>query len=58
MSNKFKNLDIQNRTYYFFNDFINIENFDLNNFQRTEQYTKKILIYYDGYITIKDFKYV
>ena len=58
MSNKFKNLDIQNRTYYFFNDFINIENFDLNNFERTEQYTKKILIYYDGYITIKDFKYV
>ena len=31
MSNKVKDIDIKNCTYYFFNDIINIENFDLNN---------------------------
>ena len=25
-----KNIDIKNRTYYFFNDMINLKNFDLN----------------------------
>ena len=31
MSNKIKDIDINNRTYYFFDDIINIENFDSNN---------------------------
>ena len=31
MSNKVKDIDIKNRTCYFFNDIINIENFDPNN---------------------------
>ena len=31
MSNKFKDIDIKNRTYYFFDDTINIKHFDLNN---------------------------
>ena len=31
MSNEVKDINIKNRTYYFFNDIINIENFDLNN---------------------------
>ena len=31
MSNKVKDINIKNRTYYFFNNIINIENFDLNN---------------------------
>ena len=30
MSNKVKDTDIKNRTYYFFNDIINIKNFDSN----------------------------
>ena len=30
MSNKVKDIDIKNRTCYFFNDIINIENFDPN----------------------------
>ena len=30
MSNKLKDIDIKIRTYYFFNDIINIKNFDLN----------------------------
>ena len=28
MSNKVKDIDIKNGTYYFFNDIINIKNFD------------------------------
>ena len=31
MSNKFKDMSIKNTTYYFFNDIINIDNFDSNN---------------------------
>ena len=31
MSNKIENIDIKNRTYYFFNEIINIKNFDSNN---------------------------
>ena len=31
MSKKVKDIDIKNRTYYFFNDIINIENFNPNN---------------------------
>ena len=31
MSNKIKYIDIKNYTYYFFDDIINIKNFDLNN---------------------------
>ena len=34
MSNKVKDTNIKNRTYYFFNNIINIENFDLNNIFR------------------------
>ena len=31
MNNKVKDVNIKNRTYYFFNDMINIKNFDPNN---------------------------
>ena len=31
MSNKVKDINIINRTYYFFNDTVNIENFESNN---------------------------
>ena len=31
MSNKVKDIDKRNRTYYFFNDIMNIKNFDPNN---------------------------
>ena len=31
MSNNVKNINMKNRTYYFFNDIINTENFDPNN---------------------------
>ena len=58
MSNKDKDVDIKNRTYYFFNDFINIKNFDRNNITVDETSYKNILIYYIGYVMINDSKKV
>ena len=43
MSNKFK--DIKNRAYHFFNDVINIENFDPNNIKIDERSYKDILTF-------------
>ena len=37
MSSKVKDIDIKNRTYYFFDDIINIKNFDLNNIEIDEK---------------------
>ena len=61
MSNKVKEeIDIKNRTYYFFNDITNIKNFYSNNVKIDEKSYKNILIYYTGiyicyiYIKIKD----
>ena len=56
MSNKVKDINIKNQTHYFFNDVIDIENFDLNNIKIDETSYKNILIYYIGYVVIK--KYV
>ena len=36
MSNKVKDIDIKNNTYYFFNGIININNFDPNNMKTDE----------------------
>ena len=59
MSNKVKDIYIKKQTYYFFFDYIiNIKNFDLNNFKINEKLYKNILIYYIGYVTIKDSKYI
>ena len=58
MSNNVKDIDIKNHKYYFFNYIINIENFNPNNFKIDEKSYKNILIYYIGYVTIKDSKYV
>ena len=48
-----KQVNIKNRTYYFFNDMINIENFDSNLLKIEKKSYKNIDIYYIGYITIK-----
>ena len=37
---------------------INIKNFDPQNIKIDEKSHKNILIYYSGYVTIKDLKYV
>ena len=58
MSNKVKDIDIKIRTYYFFNDTINIKSFDPNNIKIDEKSYKNILIYYFRYVTTKDSKYV
>ena len=57
MSNKVKDMDIKKCAYYFFDD-INAKNFDPNNIKIHEKSYKNILIYYIGYVTIKDLKYI
>ena len=44
MSNKVKDLDIKNRTYYFFNDNIKIKVFDPNAFKIDKNSYKNIRI--------------
>ena len=58
MSNEVKDIDIKFRTYSFFHDVINIKSFDQNNIKIGEKSYKDILIYYFGYLTTKDSKYV
>ena len=53
MSNKVTDINIKSLTYYFFNDIISIENFDVNNIKIDEKSYKNILTYYIGYVTIK-----
>ena len=52
MAGDVKSIDIKNRTYYFFNDMINIKNFDSNLLKIDQKSYKYIYIYYIGYITI------
>ena len=55
MSNKVKDINIRNQTYYFFNDIIYIENFDVNNIKTDKNSYKNNIIYYAGYVTIKKY---
>ena len=48
-----KHTEIKNRTYYFYNDMINLENFESNLLKIDKKHYKNIYIYYVGYITIK-----
>ena len=48
-----KQLHIKNRTYYFYNDVINIKNFDASLLKVDKKSFKDIGIYNIGYITIK-----
>ena len=48
-----KQISIKNRTYYFFNDMINIKDFDSNLLKIDKKLYKNIGIYNSGYITIK-----
>ena len=58
MSNKFKNIDIKNHLYYFFNDIINLNFFYPNKIKINEKPYKNIHIHYVGYMTIKDLQYL
>ena len=53
-----KEINIKNRTYYFFDDTINIENFKPDLLKIDKKLYKNIGIYYIGCITMKDFKHV
>ena len=48
-----KQINIKNRTYYFYNDIINLENFDSSLLKLDKKSYKDIGIYNIGYITIK-----
>ena len=53
-----KEIIIKNWTYYFFDDLINITNFDPKLLKIDKKLYKNIEIYYIGYITMKDSDYV
>ena len=48
-----KQINIKNWTYYFYNDMINLKNFEVNSLRIDKKHYKGIDIYYIGYITIK-----
>ena len=50
-----KEINIKNWTYYFFDDMINITNFDPKLLKIDKKSYKNIGIYYIGYITVKDY---
>ena len=58
MSNKTKYINIKNSIYFFFDDIISIKTFDPIKIKIDEKSYKNILIYFIGYVTIKDSKYV
>ena len=49
-----KEINIKNRTYYFFDEMINIKNVDSSLLKIDKKSYKNIDIYYTGYITIKN----
>ena len=58
ISNKVKDIDIKSRTYYLFDGISNMKSFGPNNNKIHEKLYKDILIYYIGYVKIKNLKYV
>ena len=50
-------INIKNRTYYFYNDIINIETFDSNMLKLDKKTYKNLDIYNIGYVTIKKIGY-
>ena len=56
MGNKFEERNIENHTYYFFDDMINIKNLHLNKIKIYENSYINIVIYYIEYVTFNDLK--
>ena len=50
-------INIKNRTYYFFDDMVNIKDFDPNLLKKDKKSYKNINIYYIEYITMEDSDY-
>ena len=53
-----KEINIKNRTYYFFDEMINTKNFDSNLLKIGKKSYENIDTYYITYIKMKDFHYV
>ena len=53
-----KQIKIKNRTYYFFDDIINVKDFHSNLLKIEKNSYKNIDTYYIRYITMKDSDYV
>ena len=47
---KTRQLSIKNRSYYFYNDLINLSNFEGSNLKLDKKTCKDIDIYYIGYV--------
>ena len=52
---KIKQINIKNRIYYFYNDQINLKDFDARLLKVDKKYYKEIDIYYIGYMTVKKY---
>ena len=50
---KIKQINIKNRTYYFYNDQINLKDFDASLLKVDKKDYNEIDIYYIGYVTVK-----
>ena len=50
---KVEQINIKNRTYYFYNDQINLKDFDASLFKIDKKDYNEIDIYYIGYVTVK-----
>ena len=51
---KIRQINIKNRTYYFYNDQINLKDFDARLLKVDKKNYKEIDIYYIGYVTFKE----
>ena len=51
---KVKQINIKNRTYYFYKDQIDLKNFDAKLLKIDKKDYKEIDIYYIGYLTVKN----
>ena len=49
-----KQINIKNRTYYFYNDQINLKDFDASMLKIDKKNYKEIDVYYIGYVTFKE----
>ena len=50
---KVKQINIKNRTYYFYNDQINLKDFDVRLLKVDKKDYNEIDIYFIGYVTVK-----
>ena len=57
MRNDLRKINIEDSTYCFFDDMINIKTLDPNKTKKMEKTYKNILTYYIGYVRVKDLSY-